>query len=257
MLLQGINEVTHERDYTTLLWLGREDEEASFQRRILQNRLMDGLVIASINSDDPLIEALLEKQIPFVMVERPARHAEHISYVVTDNVLAAKEAVSHLIAGGRKRIATITGKLAHVDGQDRLEGYKQALAEAKLTFDPELVIEGDFSFRSGYDGAKKLLGNNIDAVFAATDRCAMGVLQALQEAQLEVPADIALVGFDNLADPLMHSNLLLTTVQHHIAKRAGLATEVLIDLIEGKKSGPQHLVLPAELIVRQSSSQTD
>jgi DNA-binding LacI/PurR family transcriptional regulator len=246
--------VTHPRDYTTLLWLGAQDDEATFQRRILQNRLMDGLVIASVGSHDPLIQELLKRKTPFVMVERPAHHANRINYVVVDNVKAAREAVKHLLQSGRRRIGTITGKLSHVDGQDRLEGYRLALREAtNKSTNVSLVVEGNFSFRSGYHGARQLLAKGIDAIFAASDRCALGALQALQEAGVKVPGEVALVGFDDLADPVIQSQVELTTVRHHIAKRATLATELLIDLIEGKKEGIHHLVLPTELIVRKSS----
>jgi len=253
MLLQGVNEATRQRDYTTLLWLGTEDEEISFQQRILQNRLMDGLVIASIGGDDPLVEQLLKRKVPFVMVERPAQRAEHINYVVTNNVKAAQQAVSHLIEGGRRRVGTVTGKIRHVDGQDRLEGYRLALQAAGLPFDSTLVAEGDFSFWSGYQGAKRLLEQGIDAIFAATDRSAMGALRALREAGVKVPDEVALVGFDDLSDPVMQSQVPLTTVRHHIAKRAELATELLIDLIEEKTEGVHHIVLPHELVVRDSS----
>lgn len=251
-LLQGINEATHERDYTTLLWLGNEDEEASFQRRILQNRLMDGLVIASVDSRDPLIEQLLRKKTPFVMVERPAHDEDLINYVVVDNKKAACEVVTHLISLGRRQIGTITGKLNHVDGQDRLEGYKQALQAADLPFNPSYVAEGNFSFRSGYEGAKQLLEQDIDAIFAATDRSAMGALLALQEAGAKVADDIALVGFDDLSDPVMQSQVQLTTVRHHISERSRVATHLLIDLIEGKTDGVHHIVHPFDLVIRTS-----
>lgn len=252
-LLHGINQATSTRNYTTLLWLGARSEEASFQQRILQNRLMDGIVIASIEGDDPLIERLLERSTPFAMVERPPRHADAITHVVIDNVAAARTVVRHLADQGRRRIGAITGKLGHVDGQDRFEGYRAALGDAGLAYDERLVYRGDFSYRSGSAGARALVASGADAIFAASDRAALGAWHALQDDGVVVPDQVALVGFDDLRDPALQDRFELTSVQHHIAERARLATELLIDQIEGLIEGPQRRVLASELIVRASS----
>ena len=121
-LLQGVARITHERDYAMLLWLGQAGESSDrFYNRIIRNRLMDGVIIASAASNDPLIDHFLETGAPFVMVECPQRDWDRISYVSVDNVAAAYTAVSHLIALGRRRIAHITGNLAISDGRDRVE----------------------------------------------------------------------------------------------------------------------------------------
>ncbi len=218
MLLQGINEATSARDYTTLFWLGSEAQETAFQQRLLQNRLMDGLIIASIGSGDPLLDKLLAKKTPFVMVERPAERAAEISFVTVDNVAAAQAAVGHLISLGCQSVGTVTGKLDHVDGQDRLEGYRKALLEAGLPFDPALVATGDFSYQSGYEGARQLFSKGVDALFTATDRAALGALQAFEELGVHVPEEVAVIGFDDLPDPLV-KQAQLSSVQHYVSKR--------------------------------------
>ena len=143
-----------------------------------------------------------------------------------------------------------------MDGIDRLEGYQQALRESGLAINKDLIVEGDFTYSSGYHGMQTLLQYNIDAVFAATDRSALGAYQAIQEAQLRVPDDIALVGYDDLAQYVHPPILPLTSVRHHIIEKSAKATHLLLDLIEGKCEAPQQIMLPTELIVRRSSQIT-
>jgi DNA-binding LacI/PurR family transcriptional regulator len=251
-LLQGVARITHERDYAMLLWLGQAGEDADhFYSRIVKNRLMDGVVIASAASRDPLIDHFLETSVPFVMVECPQHDWDRISYVTVDNIAAAHTAVSHLIALGRRRIAHITGNLAIADGRDRVEGYKRALQDAGLPLDESLIVEGHFTHQSGYLGMKMLLDRKVDAVFASSDITARGVLQALHEAGIRVPDDIALVGFDDLptAKQVMPP---LTTIRQPIEEKGALATSILLDIIECSPDEPRQVLLPTELVVRES-----
>jgi DNA-binding LacI/PurR family transcriptional regulator len=201
----------------------------------------------------PVIEALLEANTHFVMVERPNSALQSVNYVISDNQQAAYTAVQHLVQQGYQRIATITGRLDHVDGIDRLEGYRRALQDAGMAIHDDLIMEGDFTYASGYRGMQALLAHNVDAVFAATDRSALGAYQAIQEAQLRVPEDVALVGFDDLTEYVQPSILSLTSVRHHITEKSARATNVLLDLIEARCDAPQQIVVPTELIVRRSS----
>lgn len=251
-LLQGVSRVSNEYDYAMLLWLGQSDQdEERFYKRIERNRLMDGVILASAPSDDPLIEHFLKNDTPFVMVERAERHRDRISYVSVDNIAAAQQAVTHLIRLGRRRIGTITGKLAIPDGRDRLEGYRRAFYEAGIPLDQTLIVEGDFTHRCGYEGMKRLLEQKVDAVFAASDITARGALLAMQEAGVRVPDDVALIGFDDLPTATQVTPPL-TTVRQPIEEKGARAAELLIRLIEGSLQGPQQILLPTELIIRQS-----
>jgi len=252
-LLQGIGDTTHERDYATLLWWGQSGaEEERFTRRILQqNRLMDGLIIASATVDDPLIPRMLQMKIPFVMVERPLYFADQISYVTIDNVQGAKMAVDHLIKLGRRRIGHLTGSLNNVDGQDRLTGYRLALQEHGIPFNPDYVVEAQFTRKAGYTGMKELLQRDVDAVFAGNDDAAVGALQAMHEANVCIPEDIALVGFDDLPTALDFTPQL-TTIHQPIREKGATATSVLLDIIEGMVEAPRHVLLPTELVIRES-----
>jgi LacI family transcriptional regulator len=212
---------------------------------------MDGVILASATTHEPLIDHFLNNDIPFVMTERPVFKQDLISYVSMDNTAATFDAVSHLIALGRQRIGTITGNLAISDGLDRLDGYKMALESAGLPVDERLIVEGNFTHRSGYLGMKQLLQQRVDAVFVASDITARGALEALDEAGVRVPHDVALVSFDNLqtAEKTVPS---LTTVHHPIEEKGLQATSLLIDLIENQDEAVRHILLPTRLVIRES-----
>lgn len=251
-LLHGISETANEHGYSILLWFGQsEDDEIRFHNRIISNRLMDGVVIASASQNYPLIDHFLETETPFVLVERPFQHNDRINYVTINNFDLAYEVVTHLLSLGRKRIGTITGNLTIADGIDRYEGYKQALIDAGYTVDSNLMVEGNFTHQCGYDGMKSLLTQDVDAVFAANDITASGAVKALDEAGVSVPNDVAIVSIDNLPTA-MQVKPPLTTVHNPIKEKGAHAVKVLFDLIETEESTPQHILLPTHLIVRES-----
>jgi LacI family transcriptional regulator len=251
-LMQGVAQATNDHDYGMLLWLAQSGvDQEKFYQRIIQNRLMDGLVIASTTASEVLVSHLVQTEIPFVVVERPKQFEDHISYITVDNFHAAQVAIEHLIHLGRRCIATITGALDNPDATDRLLGYKQALEAHGLPVQPELIAEGTFTWQAGYDGMKQLLPYKPDAVFAGSDMVAVGALQALREAGLRVPEDVAIVGFDDLPTAL-DTRPQLTTIRQPIYDKGIRAAEILLDLIEGRITEPQHVLLETELVVRDS-----
>jgi LacI family transcriptional regulator len=185
------------------------------------------------------------------------------TYVDIDNRAGAVNAVGHLIGLGYKRIATITGRLDMSAGRDRLEGYRRALQNFKLTVDPHLIVEGQFKEGMAYDAMKKLLTRGCDAVFAASDAMAIGAMAAVQDAGLSVPGDIAIVGFDDIPRASM-VRPALTTIRQPLTEFGEVATRLLIeqlqDVAQGEKPSPsprsQRVILPADLIVRDSCGYT-
>lgn len=252
MLFDGVGSVVQKRDYAMLLWWRQsgEDEEIFF-RRILQNGLMDGLIIASAPSNNPMVEHVYESHIPMVMVERPPNLVDHISYVTIDNIGASRAIVEHLIAQGRRRIAIVSGDPNNMDGFDRLAGYKQAMDTAGLPVDPAWIANGDFVRQTAYERAKALVQLPIDAIFACNDDMAFGVYQAVFEAGKRIPDDIAVVGFDDLPSAA-EAKPPLTTIRQPIREKGAAATQLLLDQIEGKLTEPRCIVLPTTLVTRQS-----
>src|SRR5262249_6992410 len=160
-----------------------------------------------------------------------------ISYITVDNVHAAEEATNHLLRLGRRRIAHITGNMGISDARDRLQGYKNALKRAGLPINPDLIVQSFFNRQAGYEAAKSVLTHKPDAIFAAGDTIAAGVLQAAHEFGLRVPDDLAVVGFDDV-DVASTSHPTLTTVRQPIQEKGAAATKLLIDLIQNRVEAP-------------------
>lgn len=252
-LLRGITQTCNSQRYQLILSLFNDPAgpEAVY-RRVVRSGHLDGVVVASAREDDPLIARLGNDRVPFVLV---GRHTDDcVSYVDIDNIAAARMAVEHLIRLGHRRIGAITGPLNMTSGTDRLKGYRQALEAHRLPLEDALVVEGDFSEASGSAAAHRLLALSVSAIFAASDSMAVGALKAVREAGLQVPHDVALVGFDDL--PLASAvQPPLTTVRQPIERLGSMAADLLLNLLENPPDGQapaHHIVLPTKLIVRDS-----
>lgn len=211
---------------------------------------VDGVLLASMHDDDPLPRLLLEAGIPTVVSGRPARPLPGLSYVDSDNVGGAQIAAERLLSAGRRRVATIAGPQDMTAGIDRLAGYRQALSEAGGK--PERVVYGNFSLESGREAMTELLAHHpdTDAVFAANDMMAIGALRALRTAGRTVPADVSLVGFDDI-ELARYTEPPLTTIRQSVVAQARTMTELLLTQIGGDPVADP-VILPTELVERES-----
>jgi LacI family transcriptional regulator len=250
ILIQGVSSACNAREYSVMLWLAEPEYERRQIRQIMYSGLVDGVIISSMLLRDSLVQALLEGDLPFMLVGRHPTDTR-ASYVDADNIGGAREAVTHLLRLGRTRVATITGPQNMTAGADRLTGYLAALRDRGLVSDPALIAEGDFSETGGYRAMQQLLACRPDAVFAGSDIMAIGAMRALREAGLRVPEDVAAVGFDDLPQAA-HSDPPLTTVRQPIYRLGTMTVDSLLDLIEYPDSPSRRIVLPTELVVRAS-----
>jgi len=174
--------------------------------------------------------------------------------LVIDNISGVREAMDHLVKfHGRKRIAHISGMETNPEAQARLEAYRTSLQRNGIPYDPDLVVNGDFRKDRGYDAIGELLDNRkvaFDAIFSANDAMALGALQALKERGISVPHQVALVGFDDLAEA-SHSTPPLTTVRQPLYVQGRRAAQLALRLVAGEVLPPIE-ALPAELVLRQS-----
>ena len=250
ILLRSATESCNEHRYQLMLSLfSSSADRQEMYERLVGNAYLDGVIVASAALDDPLIPDLLRDGVPFVCV---GRHPDaRVRSVDVDNVGGARMAVDYLIRLGHRRIGALTGRLDTAHGQDRLDGYRQALTTHGIPFSEDLIVEGDFTEGSGMTGVQRLLPADPSAVFVASDTMAVGALRALRQGGVEVPRDIALVGFDDI--PVASTiEPPLTTVRQPIGRLATLAVETLLDLIEHPGSGPRRMVLPTQLVIRES-----
>jgi len=253
LLLYGITEACNTHQYHLMLSLfNSSSKPEEMYRRVVSGGHLDGVIVASVHMDDPLFPKLLKDGVSFVMA---GRHPdERVNYVDVDNVGGARMAVERLIRLGHRRIATITGPLSMTGGEDRLAGYCQALEAHRMPVRDELIVEGDFTEEGGVMGMERLLPASPTAIFAASDVMAIGALKALREADLRVPDDVALIGFDDI--PLAAAlEPALTTVRQPIERLGSMATDLLLNLLENPPDAqaPAHrIILPAKLMVRDS-----
>lgn len=253
ILVRGATNACNAHRYQLMLSLfaASADQQEMYQH-FLRSGYLDGVIVASASVDDPLISDLLRDQVPFVSVGRHPNRRVHS--VDVDNVGGARMVVEHLIRLGYRRIATITGRSDMTAGQDRLEGYRQALEAHSIPVEQGLVVEGDFTESSGMVSMQRLLSASPSAVFVASDMMAIGALKALRQAGRQVPQDIALVSFDDI--PIASAiEPALTTVRQPIERMGSMAVEVLLSLVESspEEEAPVHrIVLPTELVIRTS-----
>lgn len=250
-LIRGISTTCQEHEYSVMLWLAEPEYERRTVMQMLQNGFIDGVIVSSMPVDEKMIEALISSRLPFILVGRHPQHPE-ISYVDVENQSGARQAVEHLLACGRRRIAHLSGPLNTIVGIDRQKGYLEALKAHGIPKDPRLLLEGNFSEEDGYLLTRRLLPHQPDAIFAASDAMAMGAIRLLHEEGLSVPEQVAVIGFDDMPFAA-RSQPPLTTVRQPILQTGALAAESLIARIEDPdQAGQQQITLPTELIVRDS-----
>ncbi|MFI0449453.1 LacI family DNA-binding transcriptional regulator [Actinomadura sp. 6N118] len=207
---------------------------------------VDGVILLSTHGADPLPAALARSHVPVVSYGRPVATVS-LPYCDCDNVGGARAAARHLLERGRWRIAAIAGPPDMPAGRDRLAGYRDVLSAADRR---SLVAMGDFTRESGAAAMRQLLldGPDLDAVFAATDLMAIGALHTLRRMGRRVPDDVAVVGFDDIEEA-RYTDPALTSVRTPVAAVA----EAIVQRLLGPDRFAEPTVLPADLIVRESS----
>jgi LacI family transcriptional regulator len=226
----------------------------SYLKRCLHHNV-DGVVLMGVDPEDPEVHRVVRSELPVVGVD-VALAGPRTTYVISDNVSGAEAAVRSFHAQGHRRIATITGQLETRPGADRLRGYRQAVQDLGLAYRDEYVAYGDFYTESGRTAMARLLAQPEPptAVFAASDMMALGAIREAAGAGLAVPADLSVIGFDDiqLAD---HMNPPLTTLRQDKAGLGRAAGAALVGLIGGDEdAAADTVVLPVELIERGSSA---
>ena len=259
-IIRGAEDAAFERGY--LLLTANTNEQTSRERRIvsaLRSYRMDGILLAS--SEDPRshdashIANLVQGGVSVVCLDRTVPDVP-TDAVLLDNVGGAQACVTHLLEQGHRRIGIITGSLHLQTGEERLSGYKLALAQAGIALEPKWIAEGDFRLASGRTRAKELMSlrSRPTALFVCNGVMAVGVLESLDEMQLQIPRDVAVATFDDLSvDHALHSHL--TSVVQPSYDIGFRAAKILMDRIEHKlQQEPMVIRVAPTLVLRESTA---
>jgi LacI family transcriptional regulator len=228
----------------------RHDIEAALQA--MRGRV-DGLVVMSPHIDVAVLAANLPESLPAVMLNTPQSSSEFDTFGV-DNFGGARAMVAHLAEHGHRRIAMVRGPEPNHDAEERLRGYRAALADAGIAVDAALEVEGDFTEEGGYEAVRRLLALDArpTAIFAANDSTAIGAMSALREAGVAVPGDVAVAGFDDI--PISrYLTPALSSVRVSINELGARAMEQLVRAVESENRHERtHQTLPTSLVIRDS-----
>jgi LacI family transcriptional regulator len=253
-LVSGIQQRALEAGYTMLLCTTEGDPEREEQYlSVLRAKQVDGALVDGLVLPPDRVARFVADGFPIVCLDRDVDSAS-VPLVQVDNRLGAKLATEHLLSLGHTRVAHVAGAPELGISEQRVAGYREALAEAGIEPDPALVAVGSFTVEGGYEAAKSLLADGSPtAVFAANDLSAIGVLNAIAESGRRVPADVSVVGFDDL-HLSAYTTPPLTTIHQPALEIAERAMQLLLDLSNGRKVRRLRHVLEPALVVRGSTA---
>jgi LacI family repressor for deo operon, udp, cdd, tsx, nupC, and nupG len=251
-VISGIESVAQHAGYNVLLGDTKDsaDREKDFIRMV-ETRLADGLInLRPYKESDSLLP---KNGVPAVNASSSV-HTPYCS-VRIDNVGAAEKVVNHLINLGHKKIGVISGLADNPHSIDRLQGYKQALANADIEFDPQIVIEGDFNYWSGLSAAEQFcqMKNKPTAIFCMNDEMAIAAMRGFIDKGINIPKDISITGFDDM-EVAKYVVPALTTVSQPAEKIGERSAELLFNMIQNKPILVDDHILPYEFVIRESTA---
>jgi LacI family transcriptional regulator len=255
-ILRGVSGAAERLNYGLMLYTqgaGSNLRRTSYYLSLLGNSLVDGVLMAVPHDYEVIVRDLKEHNHPYVIIDHHNHTGDEPSVTAT-NRKGVLDAMCHLSALGHRRIGFITGRMDIACSHDRLQGYRDGLREAGLSFDQALVREGDFLQPTGFKQTQSLLRlkEPPTAIIASNDVMAFGAMDAAKAAELTIGRDISIVGFDDI---FMASQTYpsLTTVRQPMADMGEAAMDMLVTLMQGRKVLTPRRELPTELIIREST----
>lgn len=249
-LVIGVEEAAQGNGYSVILCSSYRD--ADLERDVLHSlyeRRVTGIIVTGSQIDTGYLQLRERYPLAIVLINCP----DYPHSVSTDNQTGARQAVEHLVQLGHRRIAYVANHRSYRTDLDRLAGYKAVLAKCDIPLDESLIVEGDGTLPGGVQAMQQLLAlpRPPTAAFCFNDLTAMGVLRALALADMQVPGDCSVVGFDDLEMSAYYCPPLTTVRQpsYHLGQRA---MRMLLRLIQGQED-VQAKVLPGELVVRETT----
>lgn len=254
-LARGIEDACERNGYCVILC--NSDDNPQKQRsylRVLLEKRIDGLIVASVGEDSDLQGSLANVRTPMVIVDRELEGVE-ADLVRIDHELGAYLATRHLLELGHRDIACIGGPASTSTAQLRLAGFQRALAEAEVKVNDEHVVSSDFTSLGGYAAAAQLLdGRRPTAIFAGNDMIGIGVLRAAAERNICVPGELSVIGFDDI-QLSRYVFPALTTVGQSIRELGESAASLLLSRIAQPLRGePEQRIVEPKIVLRESTA---
>jgi LacI family transcriptional regulator len=257
-LLQGIEDGAVEFAYNSIHCSTKNilaKERSSID--LLMNRGVDGLIISSAENEDPYIKGIIDDEFPLVMVNRRLTskpYCDMVDYVVPDNFSGADMAMEHLYRLGHRRIGVITGLPNTSTGKERTDSARQFLKHNRIKIESKLFVHGGWNKKDAYNATNKLLKlpDKPTAIFSASDEMALAAREAILDAGLDIPSDIALIGFDNIASA-KYKGIELSSVGINTYEMGKTAAKIMVEKIENKISPMINKVtMKPELFIRRT-----
>lgn len=214
-----------------------------------------GIVIVVYGVRGPVFEVAAGRGIPVIAIDPYTLSRDATVTISSTNWDGGKAATEHLIELGHRRIALIGGFPEFIPGVERAHGYRAALQDAGIKADDDLIVEGKYTFGSGFDAAEQILQlpERPTAVFALSDRMALGAIRAFQTHGVRVPHDISVVGYDDSPGTELMTPAL-TTIRQPLAAMGRLSVKTLQDLAAGNSLSSRYVKLTTRLVVRSSTA---
>lgn len=258
-LLRGISKACNEKKYMVAIASGTTEEELleSIQTMAKGGRV-DGFIVLYSKKDDSVIEYLHREKVPFAMIGKPYKYENEMLYVDNDNVIAGKDAANYLVQLGHQKIAFIGEDAKQMVIRERLAGYTQALEEADIPVNQELILDVTLP-EAAYQEKMHELFSHSDfptGIVASDDLIALNMISLLSNYGLKVPTNVSIIGFNNsiFAEK---SQPELTSIDLHTNSLTSQTVYQLINQIEGKQSLAVKMILPHQIIERQSCQERD
>ena len=252
-LLMGIDQALEKTSFQLVIVTGRSvEEEVDSFRRLVERQRVDAVMFGRTRVQDPRIEFLQEHSVPFVSFGR-SETGNPFPYLDIDRSVAGRNGTAHFIGLGHRRIGLLASPAYLMFSQHLLEGYRAALAAARIPFDPELVVESAMDEEGGLQAARQLLAqpNRPTALMCGHDLIASGAIRAINEAGLRPGIDVALIGCDN--HPLgPYLNPPLSTFSAPTVQAGQRMVQLLLALLDGRNPESLQEVWSPELILRNS-----
>jgi LacI family transcriptional regulator len=250
--IDGVAQALRRRGRFMLLATVEDATQFDVIDTLQRSRRIDGLIIVLPLANSLSLSHLTSSRVPIVHVD--LQYDMDVYGITVDNYHGAYLATEHLISLGHRRIGIITGRRDIPVGQLRLDGYKAALRDHDIPFDPALAACGDFSFASGVAGAERLLALDPrpTAIFACNDLMAIGTLHVATRNGLRIPADLSVIGFDDTPEAALACPPL-TTMRQPLHAMGEMAADLVCRLIDGEQPEHMRATVKTELIVRSST----